>query len=86
MKFTKHRGPLRLCKPDFEDLTNVAAEFYGIALWQNSQTESWNDLSPLESLIGILLTTEVHVLSDSVSCVGKTTPLQSRHGRQNYVM
>ena len=32
----------------FEDLTNAAAECYGISVWHNWQTESWNNTSPLE--------------------------------------
>ena len=46
--------------------TNVAANFYGISLLQNWQTESWNDMRLLESPIGHLLRTDVHVISDLV--------------------
>ena len=44
-KFSKHSRSLQARLPD---LTNVAAEFYEIALWQNWQTASWNNLSLLE--------------------------------------
>ena len=62
----------RLCKP--EDLTNVAAEFYGISLLQNWQTEPWK-FSQLESPPGGLLRTEVHVFSDYVLCVGNNSDI-----------
>ena len=84
IKFTNHRRSLKLCKPDFKTSQKVAAEYYGISFWQNWQTESCINFSLLESPLGNLLRTEVHVFSDSVLCVGnKTMPLQTRHGRQS---
>ena len=68
-----------------QDLTNVAAEFNGISVWQNWQTEFWNNSCLMDSPMGNLVRTDVHVFSDSVLCVGNfTTPLQASHGRQDH--
>ena len=53
-----------------QDLTNVAARFYGISFWQNWKTESWNSLCLLESATGTPLRSDVHVFSDSARTMG----------------
>ena len=74
-RFTKQRRSLKLCNLDFktsQTLPQNSVEFhYGTIGRQNPGTK------------GHLLRKDVHVFSDSVLCVGKTTPLQTRHGRQN---
>ena len=59
-----------------EDLTDVAAEIYGISLLQNWQTESWTIFCLLKSPMGSLLRTESTCnLRLSIVCVEKNNAI-----------
>ena len=66
VKIHKTQTIIETMRSRIQDLTNVAAEIYGISLWQNWQAESWNNLS---------LRKAVHVFSDSVLCVGNNNAI-----------
>ena len=68
----KTRTIIQTAQARLRDLRDVAGEFYGISLWQNWKTKSRTSLGLLEPPTGSLLSTDVHVFSDSVIVRGRS--------------